>query len=352
MFVFLIFPVLISSILLPKKWTALFAICNCIGMILVPLPFSISIVINVIIGPFLLFSTISLFSVITAYYRESMEKRKRIELMNKNKELETLNDELNSTKRKLKTLNLHLEELVNQRTRKIEQLVEQKNEFIHMLSHDLKNSLGIILNLLPVAERRVKDKDVKKLIQVPYKQAKNMKELVSETVTLASMDENVGNTSFENIHLFDHIEKILEDNHELFQHHNIQINNQIDPDVVVSIDKTCLHELMMNLLTNAVKYTPEEKKGLIHIQATEKSDECVVSVSDNGLGISMKELENIFDKFYRIGTPRNGLDSTGLGLSICKHIVNRYNGRIWAESKGQGKGSTFYFTLPKGTNYP
>ena len=350
MFVFLIFPVLISSILLTERWTALFAISNGLGMLLVSLPFSMSTFVNVFIGPFLLFTTISLFSIITAYYRESMERRKRVEVMNKNKELQTLNQKLAATKSKLKTFNDHLEELVNQRTEKVEQLVEQKNEFIHMLSHDLKNPLGIILTLLPIAEKRVEDEDVKKLIHVPIKQAKNMKNLLSETVTLASMNEKVEKTSFEDIHLFDHIETILDENHELFLYHNIQVDNQINPEVVVSMDKTCLHELVMNLLTNAIKYTPKETKGLIHIDATSQADKCIVSVNDNGCGINHEELDKIFDKFYRSGTPRKGLDSTGLGLSICKHIVKRYDGRIWAESNGIGKGSTFYFTLPTANN--
>ena len=349
MFVFLIFPVLISSILLAKKWTILFAISNGIGMILASLPFSMSTVMNVLIGPLLLFTTISLFSIITAYYRENLEKKKRAELTNKNKELNILNKELANAKCKLKTLNLHLEELVNQRTEKVERLIEQKNEFIHMLSHDLKNPLGIILNLLPVAEKRVGDDDVKKLIHIPYKQAENMKNLLSETITLASVDDTVENTSFEDIHLYDHIERLLDENHELFEYHDIKVDNQIDPRLVVNMDKISLHELVMNLLTNAVKYTPEDTKCLIHIDAALQDKKCVVSIRDNGCGINQDELDNIFDKFYRTGTPRKGLDSTGLGLSICKHIVKRYNGHIWAESPGPGKGSTFYFTLPNVT---
>ncbi len=345
MFVFLIFPVLISSILLPKTWTIFLTIGDGIGIILVSLPFSMSIVVNVLIGPFLLFTTISLFSIITAYYRENLEKTKRIEVQKKNKELETVNQELAITKKKLKTLNTHLEELVAKRTNKVEQLVEQKNEFIHMLSHDLKNPLGIILNLLPVAEKRVQDDDVKKLIQIPYKQAKNMKNLLSETVILASMNEKVENTSFEDIPLSEYIERIVDENADFFRRHTVTVYNQIDPKISVNMDKTCLHELMMNLLTNAVKYMPEDKNGIIQIDAIQKSDECIVSITDNGIGIENDKLNKVFEKFYRDGTPRNGLDSTGLGLSICKHIVKRFNGHIWAESDGIGKGSTFYFSL-------
>jgi signal transduction histidine kinase len=200
--------------------------------------------------------------------------------------------------------------------------------------------------LLPVAEKRVEDDEVKNMIEVSLKQAENMKDLLTETVTLASLNEEVEDSSFEDIHLSDYITHIVEENDEFFQDYAIEIDNQIESEIIVRMDKTYLHELVMNLLTNAVKYTPEEKNGIIQLDAIQKSDECVVSIKDNGIGIEDDELNKIFDKFYRKGKPRDGLESTGLGLSICKNIVKRYDGRIWAESEGPDKGSTFYFTLP------
>jgi two-component system phosphate regulon sensor histidine kinase PhoR len=102
---------------------------------------------------------------------------------------------------------------------------------------------------------------------------------------------------------------------------------------------------LINLLDNAIKYTPEG--GRITISAIENnSEEIQFSVGDNGIGIPKEDLPRIFERFYRVDKGRSQeLGGTGLGLSIVKHLVQAHGGRIWVESR-LGEGSTFYFTLP------
>ncbi len=106
-----------------------------------------------------------------------------------------------------------------------------------------------------------------------------------------------------------------------------------------------LQQVMTNLVGNAIKYTPAG--GRIWIRAEERPDEVLVSVSDTGIGISPADLPRVFEKFFRARDPRAGdEEGSGLGLAIVKSIVTEHGGRVWVEST-VGKGSTFYFTLPK-----
>jgi two-component system phosphate regulon sensor histidine kinase PhoR len=106
-----------------------------------------------------------------------------------------------------------------------------------------------------------------------------------------------------------------------------------------------LEQILINLLDNAIKYTPEG--GRVIISAVEKdSKDIQFSIEDNGIGIPNEDLSRIFERFYRVDKGRSKeLGGTGLGLSIVKHLVQAHGGRVWVESK-LGKGSTFYFSLP------
>ena len=344
--IFLIFPVLFSGLFLPKTWTIAFTLLVSVGLLLLPLPFLSISIIDIMLGPLLLFGSISFLTIVSSFYQAEIEKTKRLELLKNKQELETVNKKLSQTKRRLKEMNDHLEELVSLRTKKIEDLVEQKNDFIHMLGHDLKNPLGPILNLLPIAETKVQNKEVKKLIHISYENAKQIKELIHETLKLSRLEEIGKEFNFQHIQLSDFVDHIIHQNNLLFKDNNIQITSSIDKQLRIKADKTYLKELFTNLITNAVKYTPENKQGKIHINALTTDNTITVSIKDNGKGLEEHETETIFEKFHKNGKPRTGMESSGLGLSICKRIVNQHHGKIWAESDGIGKGSTFYFTLP------
>jgi two-component system phosphate regulon sensor histidine kinase PhoR len=112
----------------------------------------------------------------------------------------------------------------------------------------------------------------------------------------------------------------------------------------VSADAQRLHQVLINLLDNAIKYTPAG--GLITIRARQIENDIEICVADSGPGISAEHLPRLFERFYRVDKARSReLGGTGLGLSIVKHIVQAHGGRVWVEST-PGHGSQFYFTIP------
>jgi PAS domain S-box-containing protein len=113
-------------------------------------------------------------------------------------------------------------------------------------------------------------------------------------------------------------------------------------------DRQRIKQVFNNLLTNAIKYTPN--KGKIDIEIKNENSHLLVSISDTGTGIPEEEHEKIFEKFYTVGgkSITRESDRMGLGLTIARGIVEAHEGRIWVESEGNGKGCTFYFMLPKG----
>jgi chemotaxis family two-component system sensor kinase Cph1 len=116
-----------------------------------------------------------------------------------------------------------------------------------------------------------------------------------------------------------------------------------DPLPTVMANATQMSQLLQNLVDNAVKYR-STRPPRVHVSARQQNSEWVFSIADNGIGIDLQYAEKIFIMFQRLHT-REEYPGTGIGLAICKKIVERHGGRIWVESE-PGKGATFFFTLP------
>jgi two-component system phosphate regulon sensor histidine kinase PhoR len=122
---------------------------------------------------------------------------------------------------------------------------------------------------------------------------------------------------------------------------NLTIQVDIPEDILVYADRNRLHDIFINLLSNAFKFTPDGGKVLII--ASQKGDDIFHEIRDTGIGIPEDKLQKIFEEFYQVESNKHG--GTGLGLSIAKRVIEEHGGRIWVESQ-PGKGSVFYFTLP------
>ena len=122
--------------------------------------------------------------------------------------------------------------------------------------------------------------------------------------------------------------------------------------LIAKFEKEKIHDVISNLLINAIKYTPPS--GEIEIQSEIKDDFIIISIKDNGIGLMEEEKKQLFKQFGKIERYGQGWDvlteGTGLGLYISKMIVELHGGKIWAESEGRNKGSSFYFSLPIGIN--
>jgi histidine kinase len=132
-----------------------------------------------------------------------------------------------------------------------------------------------------------------------------------------------------------------------FESKGVILETDLNDDLpVVSADEDRLGQVMLNLVGNALQYTPSG--GRVVIRAARQGNEARIDIQDTGVGIPAEHLPHLFDRFYRVDKSRSrgAGGGSGIGLTIARHIVEAHGGRIWVESRGAGSGSTFSFTLP------
>lgn len=120
-----------------------------------------------------------------------------------------------------------------------------------------------------------------------------------------------------------------------------------EEELVISVDRDRIEQVLYNLISNALKYSPADTQVNVEVKRLQQSehDEVVVAVHDKGQGISQEDQEHLFERFYRAHHERDNVEGLGLGLYITQAIVSQHKGRIWVESQ-LDQGSSFYFTLP------
>ncbi len=259
-----------------------------------------------------------------------------------------MNEELSRTQEDLKKFNEELEQRVRDRTAEVEELLKQKDEFVGQLGHDLKTPLTPLITLLPIIRKREQDPKLVELLDVTIQNVNYMKNLVVKTLQLAQL--NSPNVSFEMIDfpLSAEIKTAIEHNQNNFEKTGIIVESNLDDSIIVTADPLQIKELIDNLLSNAIKFTLPG--GKITISTVQQQDSVITTIQDTGIGLTVEQLEHLFEEFYKADPSRHDLESTGLGLVICKRIVEKHGGKIWAESLGPGKGATFHFTMKIGHN--
>jgi PAS domain S-box-containing protein len=252
--------------------------------------------------------------------------------------------ELQHAHQQLTKINKDLEKKVDERTTEIKHLLDQKDEFINQLGHDLKNPLGPLLNLLPILKEQNINSKNKEIFEILDRNINYMQNLVVKTIQLASLNSPNTKLNYEDISLLEEINNVIDQNKYLFIDNNIKIKNKINENLIITADKLKLTEVFNNLINNSVKYSNEE--GKIIFDAKYDNKFVTISVEDDGVGMTDRQKQLIFDEFYKADSSRHDFDSSGLGLPICKRIIEKHGGKIWVESSGIGRGSIFYFTIP------
>ena len=228
---------------------------------------------------------------------------------------------------------------------KIEELKrsnEELEQFAYVSSHDLQEPLRMITSYLQLLQRKYQgnlDDKADKYINFAVDGAVRMQNLIIDLLEYSRVD--TGDDEPGSIDCKFILNKVLFDIKAVIKENNATISHDPLPEVMA--DSTQIVQVFQNLIINGIKFHGEEAPK-IHISAEKIANEWVFSVQDNGIGIDPQYSERIFEIFKRLNS-RDRYPGTGMGLAICKKIVERHGGRIWVESK-LGKGSTFYFTLP------
>ena len=252
---------------------------------------------------------------------------------------------LKTSEEKLRKLNKELEEKVKVRTAEIKELLKHKDAFIGQLGHDLKTPLTMIMNILPMIKEEAEKPEIKEDCNVAIRNARYIKKLVIETLKIAELSSPTVKFDMNDTNLLDIANDVIKDNQLVFKKKDIKIENMIDEKIIVKVDRLRIKEVFCNLVTNAVEFMPEGGKLTLNIKEREDKDSVIITVKDTGDGMTPEQLTHVFDEFYKADQSRRDLDSSGLGLAICKRIVEKHGGKIWVESPGKKKGTTFYFTL-------
>jgi signal transduction histidine kinase len=245
----------------------------------------------------------------------------------------------------LASLNAHLEQRVEERTAEVQRLLIQKENFINQLGHDLKTPLTPLVALLPMALKDARDPNLCKMLELAVENVNYMRGLVEKTLILAKMNATEHLPTFEPVDLTHVVDDAIRTFRLSARGKGLVLTNRLKQPVVIDGDPVNLRELLHNLLSNAVKYAGRD--GRIVVEADVRDENVLLSVRDNGPGFPPEQAERIFEEFYKADASRHDRSSSGLGLSICRRIVERHGGRIWAESLGPGQGATFQALLPR-----
>lgn len=221
-------------------------------------------------------------------------------------------------------------------------LNDKKDEFIGLASHELKTPLTSISAYLQILHRLETNENSKRFVDKTMHQVKKLITLVNDLLDVSKIEAGKMQLATEKFE----IKTVVENAIELIQQSNINYQIILESKVhslKINGDPHRIEQVLINLLTNAIKYSPKANKVEVFLSNTK--DQVTIGVKDYGLGIAADKLSQIFSRFFRIEGNDPGISGLGIGLYLTSQIVDRHNGKIWAESE-LGKGSTFWVTLP------
>lgn len=265
--------------------------------------------------------------------REEIEMRKKIE-----KERE-----------KLLTMTEHQNIELKERNDEIEKrnvVIEKKNiemeRFNYTISHDLKSPLITIKGFTGLMEKDINSANPKSLLadlKRVNEAADSMDHLLNELLTLSRLGHVVG--AMVDSDMSEVIKEVKSSLHGILQNVTIEVQENLS---TIKCDRYRIKEVVQNLLENSVKFMGDQKTQKIEIGEEQEEGNFVFYIRDNGVGMQPEYHEKIFDIFERLDSSVSG---TGVGLALCKRIIEAHGGKIWVSSEGLGLGSTFHFQLPK-----
>ncbi|QHS56310.1 PAS domain S-box protein [Mucilaginibacter sp. 14171R-50] len=225
----------------------------------------------------------------------------------------------------------------------IQKLNSKKDEFIGLASHELKTPMTSLNGYLQIIDRSLGENDRNKVfIQKALSQINKLSDLISDLLDVSKIEAGKLPFSLSTFNLPELVDEVADLMQYSTKTHRIIICSDIH-DLVVHADKQRIEQVMINLISNAIKYSPQA--DMINISVSASHDKAAVTVQDFGMGISKEQQERIFSRFYRVDDLASHISGLGIGLYISKDIITRHGGRLYVESE-PGKGSTFGFEIP------
>lgn len=227
---------------------------------------------------------------------------------------------------------------------------EKQQQFVSDASHELRTPLAVIQSktdvLFQSPSATIEEKAVD--ISTISKECRRLSKLVSNLLLLARSDSNQIEMDKKTFELDKLLEEIINPYKEIASYQEKAMILKVEHDITFMGDRERIHQMMVILLDNAMKYTNED--GHIQIDCTQTSNSIRIRVKDNGIGVKEEDIPNLFDRFYQGDKARSMSEGAGLGLSIANWIVEKHYGKISVESKW-GEGTCFEVIFPKIKDY-
>jgi signal transduction histidine kinase len=260
------------------------------------------------------------------------------ELEEKREELEELNRQLNQSNREL-----------NEANAKLRELSELKEEFLALTTHDLRSPLTVISGVISFfTSGRLGElsPEQKNMVAMMERNTQSLIELVNDLLDASKLESGTMRLDVTSIDLRGLLEELHEAMEPLAREKEITLQEKLNAELPpVEADRTKLRRILVNLLSNALKFTP--KQGRVEVRAELEDERVRLTVADTGVGIAPEDVERLFDKYEQARSrATRGEKGTGLGLYITRQLVELHGGEIKVQSE-LGRGSTFSFTLPK-----
>ncbi|HYT01322.1 MAG TPA: sensor histidine kinase [Candidatus Acidoferrum sp.] len=268
-----------------------------------------------------------------AFYVLSWNKRLKKIINSRTEELRRSNDSLTDSNKQLAIVN---EEL------KIHDKLQK--EFINIAAHELRTPIQPILSLTEVLRSKIKDSEQLEILDAAIRNAKRLRRLTEDILDITKIEGKSLQLEKEQFNLYEVILNVVQDyKNQQIENPSLDIkilSDDANKEIVINADKSRIAQVISNLLSNAIKFT-QHGTVLITVEKKKDNKEVIVSMKDTGSGLDPEILPRLFSKFAS-----KSFKGTGLGLFISKSIMEAHGGKIWAENNANGKGATFYFTLP------
>jgi PAS domain S-box-containing protein len=236
------------------------------------------------------------------------------------------------------------EQKVRQRTKQLTKLNKQKDEFLSYVSHEMRTPLTSLLGYSKlILSKKLDKKTTEESIKIIHSESERLKNMIDNFLDLSKIEAGKIRLEKTEVDLREAAEKVMAIVRKQADDKGLGLSMEVQGDTKVICDRDKIEQVMLNLLSNGIKFT---QKGSVKIILRSRKKNVELEVKDTGIGIAKKDYNRVFSKFEQVKNQSTQQKGTGLGLHIAKQIVELHNGRIWVES-AVGKGSSFFVVLPR-----